>query len=318
MSIDFLSGIFRTTNYYKNKMVQFNSYNGGVPEKITFSNFGSSYSKHAFAAIDGKYEKFADFALYCQSLTFDRILLEKYVDRMEKNAIVVVVIAPCLFLFEYPNEEQEQQYYHVLGKEEIPRYSPKQKYRVSHPVYFEIKPLIKTILSGENRKPFSDIYDRYPTRLSSEQSKAFAKRQAENWMDMFALSNLKSTAFCEKSLSDISGTTDELTSILKICIERMLAPVIIIPPFSSYLNSYFSAEFIEDVLHSSINKANVFRVPVLDYQFNDRFQADSSLYSDGCFLLNRRGSLKFLKLLFNDMDNLGYIIPEEMWGFFDE
>ncbi|KAI4453547.1 heat shock protein 70kda [Holotrichia oblita] len=190
----------------------------------------------------------------------------------------------------YPDIGAEDKYYNILRKDEMPDYSSAKAKKIKNR-----RRVAKLIYLFRRVEAHKSIYDQYKKYASKEELFARAKWCNNGWCKLYGLKDLKSTNFTTKQKSDMEAATAELQAILTICQKQGFRPVIVVPPFAEALNQYFSKEFLQYVLIDNIDKANNVQAHVLNYQFRNEFQDDTTLFSDGCFLLNKKGIVKCIK-----------------------
>lgn len=299
VAIKILNEIYRKTNHFRNQWTVLEEYQRRIPKDAKLVNFGSTYSKFAF----GSYQELGlcgcSMALEAQSIEMDSLLFAEYSDYFATDCIVLFVIAPCTLLL-YRDEEHisSGQYYEVLSPKKIPNYDIRKDLKQKNPLYFNPK-LIQYIFNDELPQ---NIYDKYPAHISEYNSKARIQSQVKGWTELFGLKDLQSIKFSTKNNQDMKQTTKILEELLNDCIKKGFHPAIVIPPFSDRMNMHFSDEFVDEVLHKNIKIAiGNNNIPVFNYRKHEAFQQDYRSYGDGGFCLNKRGSLKFMKLLLHDL-----------------
>jgi hypothetical protein len=299
--------LYKRTNYYKNGRLQFTDLLNSGRCSLRIVNIGSTYSQYAFDTLKEVIESSANFALENEPLYYDNILLRKNAGRLAPHAIVVVVVAPCLLLYRYPDAIGQAKYYALLSKDEIHGYGVLPALSEKIPALFAKKNLAR-IIKRFDQEPATSIYDTIKAPASEDKINTVVDAMATTWCRIFALPNLKDTDFSQNQLSDMKSVRNVLREIITFCSDSELRPVIVIPPFSAELNAHFSSDFLEKVLHKGLWEANSVNAPVFDYQHDDVFQTDKSLFADGFFRLSKRGSRIFVKKFLKDLNDRGIAV----------
>ena len=274
----------------------------GVPHDLEIVNTGSTFAKYGF---DYNYfdKKGFNFAIAPQPLSYDYKILNQYKGNLKKGAIVVVV-AVCPFEFsvaEYKNDDSNYKYYFFLNEQQINNYSKRKTFFVKYCsialepklIFGAIKMLIKKLIKYESRKT-DDV---------AGTIKQTAKERIDGWKGQFNLTNLTKYASDERLEETFRETTNNLRKILELCIENEFCPVIINMPACKEESDEFSEEIIEKFYNENIKKANVYKIPVIDY-FRDKRFHDHSLYMNAdC--LNDKGREFFAKIFTEDLKKMG-------------
>ena len=296
---------YHKTNAYKNKWLVAKDIINGVPERIKFAVFGSTYTMYAFNSYKELELDGFSFAMDAQSLEIDNVLLHKYANCISENATVFFGLAACVSLYRYKMVLDKQKYYLLLKNSELP--------------YYSLSDAINRILSGnknttqklkriiKDTEPLNDVVEMFPSVCSEEEKKRNMAGMAIGWVNLFHLDNLKSPSINSENQSNLEYNSYLLKSMVEYCIEKKWKPVFVITPFSAELNQYFSEEFVQTVLYKLMEPArDKYNVPVFDYRTHVSFQNDGASYIDGGFRMSKYGSKKFLNLLFRDMDKSAY------------
>lgn len=309
-----LNSIYRRSVAYKNANAAILKYQKEIPKKLQIVNFGSTYSMYAFNCYDELRINAFNFAIDAQSLEMDERLLKKYAFHIASGATVIFGLAACVTYYRYSMVSNKARYYEFLNKKDIPNYSLPCALRHYFPLSIgRLKSMIGVIIRGQE---VNDIYAGYPTVLSREAMEINMQRMADGWINLFHLKNLKQKDENKENEQNKVSNTKLLRSMLEFCIDKGWKPVVVITPFSEILNNYFGEEFIDSSLGEMVNKASEgLGVDILDYRTHPSFLQDYSSFWDGGFKLNKKGSIRFVKLVLQDLNNRGYNLTNSTLAF---
>ena len=283
-----LNGIYVHTALYKNNHDVVKNYLVDIPYDLEFVNLGSTYARYAFDSYEDLNIKGYNFALESQALNYDYEILKTYCNHMAENCIVFIPLAACVMFFQN-SKDAETQYYYVFKKNNIGRFNWKSYLKYKLPLFFDVKVVLKKICIKILKKEKSDT--------TVEQAEMSMNSLVLLWKKMFGLENLTNISVLQVSKIQMTENGKCLDEMIRFCEENHFKPVIVIPPFSKYLNKYFSEDFVNETIYKNIKRD----VMILDYRNDSWFQEKIELYSDGGFLLNKQGSKLFMKKLFNDV-----------------
>lgn len=308
-----LTSLYRKSIAYKNANVAILKYQIDIPESLQLANFGSTYSMYAFNSYNELRLNAFNFAIDAQSLEIDEKLLSKYASQIAPGATVIFGLAACVTYYRYSMVSNKTRYYEFLDKKDIPNYSLSCAIRHHFPLSLgRMKAMVGAIVRHHDVK---DIYAGYPSVLSREVMELNMQRMANGWIKMFHLSDLKQRNTNMDNEQNKDFNTSLLRSMFEFCLSKGWKPVVVITPFSDILNKYFGDEFIATSLGDMISKAtDGLKVDVLDYRLHPAFQQDYSSYLDGGFRLNKKGSIKFVKQVLNDLNIKGYSLTNSTIG----
>ena len=298
-----ISFIYKKSEVFKRNNVILRNYIEKVPYGLKIVNLGSTYAKFAFKSYSCLGINGFNFALDHQTLEYDYEILKHYRKHLDNNCIVIIPIAACLLLFS--NEEKSDlQYYYAFGRRNVPKHSIKNEILYSFPFLKDMK----SIIFNEGKKA-ETIYDIWKKPTCDEDINKNMAHLVDIWKDKFGLSDLRKNDFSEKNIITIEDNYSCLNRIITYCKDEGLQYVIVVPPFSKYLNEYFSNEFLERVLPKNDSNMRIY-----DFQKDSYFQDRPDLFSDGGFRLNQRGSIIFMKRLFEKISENGITINNESVG----
>lgn len=255
-------------------------------------NIGSSSARYAFD-YSGLPVKAFNWGEQPQSLNNGFKILKTYFSILKKGGMVIISLCPLsgLDIEGKWGKDANDKYYYILPSELINDYSSVAKRRNYPLVYYpitSIKNLLRKTLGKENGQ-------------NTELVKTFvddSEKWIKIWKDEFGI-----TSF-EEPLSEVNNKGKEkrialLKEIFTFCIERDLRPVIVIPPMHCSLANKFTPTFRENYIYSFVNKANIFKVPFLNYMDDERFDDDKYFYNS--FFLNEKGAKKFTNIVLKDL-----------------
>lgn len=258
-------------------------------------NIGSSSARYAFD-YSGLPVKAFNWGEQPQSLNNGFKILKTYFSILKKGGTVIISLCPLsgLDIEGKWQKDANDKYYYILPSELINDYSSVAKRRNYPLVYYpitSIKNLLRKTLGKENGQ-------------NTELVKTFVD-DSEKWIRIWK-AQFGITSF-EEPLSEANNKGQErrialLKDILAFCIERDLRPIIVIPPMHSSLASKFTSRFRENYIYSFVNKANIFKVPFLNYMDDERFDDDKYFYNS--FFLNEEGAKTFTKIVLKDLQVL--------------
>jgi hypothetical protein len=297
----YLNYLYKKTNDYANQCIDIKNYLDGIPRNLKMVNLGSTYSKFAFASYDALNIKGCDLSLQCQSLDVDYAILKKYRSHIEKNGIVFVVLAAACMLFK--GNSSNPLYYLILDKKNNPKHSIRGRLESRIPLLFHPK-RVKNLIKDQEK--YKSVYDSMSKQIDSKQSVELMDNMADCWIKMFDLKNLIDTNLSQANIDIINKNISILEKIIKLCEQENLTPVIVIPPFSNRMNRHFSKEFVKVAIEDSVKKAFQNKnIIFLNYQWDEYFQDNYSLFADGGFRLNEIGSKIFIRKVIKDLHQYG-------------
>lgn len=300
-----LNSIYRKSIAYKNANVAIQKYHKDIPENLQLVNLGSTYSMYAFNCYDELRLNAFNFAIDAQSLEMDERLLKRYSSHIASGATIIFGLAACVTFYRYSMTLNKTRYYGFLNKKDIPSFSLLCALRHYFPLSLGcMKALLGTIIRHNEEK---GLYSGYPPVLSREAIELNMRAMANGWIKMFHLTDLKQRNTNMDNEHNKDFNTSLLRSMFEFCLSKGWKPIVVITPFSDILNKYFGDEFINTSLGDMVNKAtDRLQVDVLDYRVHPAFQQDYTSFLDGGFRLNKKGSIKFVKLVLNDLNTKGY------------
>lgn len=302
--------LYKRTNAYKNQFVTIKDYLRGVPDDLEFVILGSTYMKYAFNSISQLRIKGFNFSLEAESLQCDEKILEQYASRMRPGCTVIIGVAACVALCDEKDliSRNYNCYYKIFDYEHLPKIQKKSiKYRISYMFPVRLRNIKQFFRIIKDTKPLNDIIEKWPSLCNNFQAIKNMDGMAQGWINMFHLKDLKNPDLPASIKEKLELNVSTLIRMVNFCREHSFRPVIVIPPFSKYLNQHFSEEFVDSSLIQIINKVQeTCGVLVLNYWDADDFRDELSLFVDGGFRMSEYGSLKFMRMVIKDLNSHGF------------
>lgn len=293
-----LNRLYINTNHYENSRIDFRKCTLENAHRAHFVNLGSTYSKFAFGTSSSLDIRMLDLSMRSQGLDSDYKLLKSFIPHLISGSTVLIVIAPCLLL--YRENSSSRQLKDALLANGLLKSGLSTNLGGQFPLLQNWKKA-KYILNDE--PPLRDIYDTYKEPLSKKEKEAEINALFKTWEHLFNINDFKSNTLSNELGVSIGKNMETLSAIADCCRRAHLNCAIVSVPFSRNLNARFSDEFVNAAM---VNPIRCFTeenadIPFLDYRLHPDFQANESLFLDGGFRLNKRGSKLFLQHLSNDL-----------------
>lgn len=295
---------YRHSESYKNRNVTKRRFLDGVPNNLKVVNFGSNYMMYAFDNYRELNISGFNFSMPAQSLEIDEALLHQYSSHFSKGCIVILGVAACVPFYGYTYCYDPEKYYDVIKSRYLPSWNFISALKAFFPLRLKQWRLVKGLIYKEG--PITDI-SAFTKQIADDVScKKAMNSYAMGWQKMFHFKSLKQTEFDKNQLKSLDKNTIILKRMFSFCREKGFVPVVLIPPFGKELNQYYSEAFISASLKRCLKQAGQ-DVPVFDYRIHSSFQEHPYLFFDGAFSLNKQGSLKVMKLFFEELKNQNII-----------
>lgn len=305
-----LNLLYKRTNFYKNYNIALADYDSNMPDNIKLAVFGSTYAKFAFNSIRELNLNAMNFALDAECLECDQEILEQYSKRLEPGCIVIITLGACAAC----SKEDEivcinpRYYYHLLDNKRIPSsiLTIKNIIKYHFPLVFQPK-CVKYIIF--DCKEFKNFTDSYPYECDKEKRKWAMQSLVDVWLKMFKLKNLQDYNLSEEIKKRVNVNIEVLNRLVHTTISRGYRPVLVVTPMSGFLNSFYSDQFIDKTLIRLCRSVQLdYNIPFLDYRTHEDFQFDETMFLDGGFRMSSKGSIHFIKMVFRDLREYGYIL----------
>lgn len=292
-SFVWLNKMIKSTNYYLNQNPYLEQYKEGMEEQLEVVNLGSTYARYAFGDYDNIRKKCFNFAINHQGLEMDYNILKNYTKNIKKGSVVFIVLSVCIFL--YKEKEGKDIYYDILDKKNNPFFSFFYATKRKMPLLSNMK-LIKKIVKDDEE--YINIYARGRC-IEQNQAKKNMNNLVNIWKKLFNISDFHNLVLDKEKIDIMSENVENVKNIIDWCEINDFCPIIVIPPVSRELISYFDEDGLQKILYSNISKITANRrVQVMDYLKEDSFYDDIYLFNDGGYCLSKRGSIQFLRKIF--------------------
>jgi hypothetical protein len=306
----FLNKLYKRTNAYKNSTLVYADFliKNDVKKKVLV--FGSTYAKYAFDAYRSMRISALNLTLKSQNLNNDLYNLKKYLVNAESDGVAVFVLAPCTLL--YTGRKSKVRFYfgNVPGNQGA---TLKQRMNYFFPLLTQPQKITRFLA---DERACVDVYDGIPSTVGAQSIEKGMYNLVEVWKNLFSLENLESSTISPSNMRVVEFNSKIIEEMLDICVNSNIRPIILIPPFSTELNKYFSQEFVYKVLLNQVERVcKEYRTTIFfDYRRDQFFQDKPELFLDGGFLLNRRGSQLLIKRLAEDLKTQGIVFTNSTIG----
>lgn len=296
-----INKLYIHTNYYKNNIIFENRYNrySMIPTNLEIVNLGSGYARFSFSYDDFPLKGF-NFAQSPQSLYYDFQILKQYKSHLKEDCIVLINLPLFIFCFEnYKKIQYEQKYYWELEKEYIYNYSWIKKIIYLHfPVLVAGKKAGHILKDIKSDTPYEKSYCIY--------SNSEVNIQVENhynvWKEQFQLKATQTALDAQHLEDNFVVCVDILKDMIEFCLNNHWRPVLITTPLCGKLNDRFGVPFINKVLYSNIEKANIYDIPYWDFCLCAEYQNDKDMFWNGVDWMSQKGRDYFMKVLWEKID----------------
>lgn len=262
-----------------------------MPQSLDVINLGSSCDENNFDYSLWNLDGF-NFASAPQDLYYDNQLLEQYGNRVKSGGIVFISLSEfALIVDKYNIEDHNYKYYWYLDKSRIDNYTAmKQKMLFMCPGLLdrkylkqEIKTFVKRILHWESKHKTNN-------GINLDE---MSRQMLANWYKEFGWDG-EPFIRDDQSLT-ISKSWELIMNDISFCFKHELIPIIIIPPFCSYLKNIMPMDLIEECLWKYINILKERGIKVISF-WDDSDLMDPDLYVNP-ILLNEIGKKIFNRKL---------------------
>lgn len=285
-------------NYVNEKTVKFLELdNNKSIQNLKVINLGTS---HAFYDIlYPKNIKGYNLGLHSQSFYYDYQILEKHIDKLDQNGIVIIPISIQSF---YNGRNFIENYIPILDKEDIPEVEIK-KYILGK--YFSItQPMTRLgkiaayFFKIIKNKKIEKNYIDYPDNLTG--------KELENTARISSLEHIGVTDKRYAQNKEIG--IKNLENILILCEQKRVIPIFITFPHIKLSNDIIGKKNYQERIYDNIkevekriNKKYLY----LDYSYDKRFENNLEYFFDADHL-NQKGAEYFTEILLNDIKSHGY------------
>lgn len=259
--------------------------------KFEMVNLGSS---HAYNGIEyPKDIKGYNFGLPSQKLYYDYKILKKYVERLDREAIVIIPISIFSFYDVLKTENIDKNYAAFLKKDEIlhikyNEYFMLKYFSITQPITRIFKILEQIKLFIKNKKIENKIEAKM---LNFEEKKKDSVIKARDHLKI------------EDKSSDLG--IKQLGEIISLCFNKGYKPILITTPFSYFYNEEIGKINYEKRIYENVNflikKNPEKKIIYLDYSHDKRFINNLEYFSDSDHL-NKKGAEHFTEILLKDIE----------------
>lgn len=296
------------TNWYKNLFVDTEHEN--YPDNYWYRkhdernydvvNLGSSGGKWAFD-YDGTGVKGMNWAYQPQTLFEDFQLLRHYHSILKKGGVVIITIMPFTGLNKKTGRYDSLKYMKLETQgEPIQPFMAKEAQRYAeYPILFRkaaVKALIKYFLGKDKPRDYS-VQNVDHNQMTDEQLKADAVMWINGWKHQFNITDFD-VPLTEENQKGRYYRIKLMRELIDFCAERGYKPVYVIPPVTTYLDSYYTPKFKQTYYYDYLKQVDR-NVPMLDYT-KDKSLMDKDLYFNS-FFFNHRGRKIFTQLVLKDI-----------------
>lgn len=272
-----------------------------IPKQIEVSNLGNSHGLYGYCYDNVSDYTCFNFGLVSQSLDYDYRLLEQYQSNLADGGVMFISLS-YFALFGKDESEYEdfaslnKRYYKILSSKYIKHYSLKDDLLVSvFPVMGTTDNILYDIATGEERgRIVMDLWEQDLLEVSRET----IDTDAENTCRRHMANKIDDDG---KWIIN-QGNLDALYSIIALCKEKNITPILITPPYlgeyvdmikNEYPNFFDEFYDIIDVIKKDTG------ITYHDYSNDSRFKDEYGLFFSVDHL-NRQGALKFTDIVFAD------------------
>ena len=262
-----------------------------MSQNLDVINFGSSCDANNFDYKLWNANGF-NFASAPQDIYYDNQLLLQYGDRVRTGGIVFISLSEfALVVDKYDLEDHNYKYYWYLDSSRIQNYTHiKQILLAKCPgildnkyLKLEIKNYIKKILNWDNKRGNRK-------EISLE---AYSAQMFNNWMLEFGWDS--ECIIRDEQKTKIERSWGLIQNDIQFCNSRELIPIIVIPPFCSYLKNLMPEEIIEQCLWKYIKLLRKEGIEIINFWEDAELQKPE--YYSTPILLNEKGKRIFNKKL---------------------
>lgn len=242
-----------------------------------------------------------NMALYLNPIIVNRFLLEKYQNKIGKNAVILITLQYpilCIDCLDKIVRENAVQYAKILPGR-LPHVSMiRQMALYFYPSCFGRQfRSFEEFKKTEKRNAFINHYKPWELKVLCENLVQYGWER-EIGVPGYVGEGHKSRS--EKADTAMRRTTYQTMRVVRYCQEMGWKPVLIGLPYSDVLNQYIPDSFKEKCFYRNIKRIQEgTSCDFMDYSADDRIQ-DINNYMDVWFL-NKRGRQKFTRIVLDDL-----------------
>jgi hypothetical protein len=295
-TIGILNFLYMKTNVWKNAISDVGKFET-VPGNIQIANVGSSHGLCSFDYRDIPYRSF-NFALSSQRFIYDYAILQQYIDRFDKNAVLLIPISYFqITRIKTDFKDHRARYYQFLDKRYLDTYSVLEKLYLSIPVLtagYNLMCIIKDIPSE------SEVEIK---TMAGDELVTYCENKHESW-------TTDTDMEVEAAEEGFAYNKQLVGQIIEFCYAHEIQPVLISTPITSVLNEIYakrSPDFFDTFYHFTRELQKYYpNLRYFDYSHDSRFEDDFPLFRDGDHL-NTVGAEKFTAIVISDLRSSGIL-----------
>lgn len=269
---------------------------GGPYEAIAF---GSAYCRYGLD-FSGTDVKGYNYGYSSQFFHYTNLMLHQYAKTCKKGGVVYLIIADLVFAKEGKGLYGAEEYVKFLDKSTLgEEYSAGRYIRSRFPVFINPRLVVSCVKRFCGIKPTDSYKSLENNSLAESEVIMEAEKRCNSWCRQFGLLNTIGNSIPEELDDVFKKTRQILTDMIQFCLDNGLKPILVVTPVSKIMNDRLGDDFIKRVLFNNISKANIQKVPMMNYLRDERF-GDYHLYHNNADFLNARGRRLFTKVLVED------------------
>jgi hypothetical protein len=297
-TIGILNFVYTRTNYWRTPENFATTKFKNVPDHIELANIGSSHGYYSFDYSELPYQCF-NFALNDQYFQYDYAILQQYITKFDKNAVLLIPISYFQIMkIKTDFHGQRPRYYSFLPK----------KYMDYWSIYEKINSMLPEVLrAGDNLK---FIINDQPSITNMLLTTMEESKLIENGISKHNDWTTDSRFGIEGGEEGFAWNKNWASLILDLCYAHDIRPVLISVPVTSTLNNTYAEKTPDffDIFYRFTRELQESYPSLLyfDYSHDSRFTDDHSLFLDSDHL-NATGTKKFSAAVFLDLQANGLL-----------
>lgn len=298
--------LVKKTNWWKNQYLateQFVSnagYRDNIVRNYDIANLGSNPAHFAFFYEDVKGQSWATGS---QGQDMDFEILKYFHSYLREGGTVLIPIMPFSAISPYLKERPDywgMAYYSKFAKildtaqvRQLP-YGQRLLRYLKYPLLYN-RHAIRYIIADAKQDNRYLMTKQPMMRIELEQD---ATIWIKNWLKEFKIHSLNSV-FDKRWEPYYDEAVDLNKQMVDFCLERGLKPVFISVPMTTHLAKKFPNQVRQYLITDFVERANIHKIPFLDYTSDERFQNDDLYFNS--FFLNLRGRKLFTNRVLRDL-----------------
>ena len=291
-----INELYVHTNYWKteNGINRFTD----VPCNIELGNLGSSHGVFGFKYNSTPSINAWNFALNAQPYFYDFHILKKYINHFKKNGIVLILVSYINITCRMDYSNIRSRYYRLLPLKDLDSWSLKEYICYYKFPILSTKNIIQKIIHDLPNGGIEQCYDK-TAFLSEENLLGYCKKRYADW------TNTK----YDNGQSGYNQNLLEISSIIDLCYDKELTPVLITLPVTNILNKLYESNSNFFLTFEKFTKDLILKYPdllYLDYSRDKNFSNNHKLFLDGDHL-NEIGAQKFTRTVVEELQKRGLL-----------